>query len=98
MTPTKDSAPNVSALLSDAPEGYAGATNPERAARALGMANGKRYRSLLRDVLGVHVREGDAFDERTRAFMLAVLHTNGTAARVAIGDAYKRGEDAPVAA
>lgn len=97
-TETPD-APNVGALLADAPEGYASAPNPERAALALGV-NGKRYRALLRGVLGVRVREqgAQAFDERARAYMLVVLRTTGTAQRAALGDAFRSGEDVPVAA
>lgn len=78
-----------------APDGYANAENAERAARALGEPNGKHYRSVMRDVLDVHVQQGHAFTQRERVFMLAVLRTRGVAARRAIGDAFKRGDALP---
>ena len=62
--------------------------------RIVGMA-GKSFRDVSRRVFGLYVSHGDALDDRARAFLLA-YHTEPNAdARVAIVQAWKRGDDAP---
>lgn len=65
-------------------------------ARLLGVA-GKTFRDTTRKVFGTYVSQGDALDERVRAFLYAyhVTYAGNADARIATRKAFAEGDATP---